>query len=308
LAEAPPGGRGQGLVLLERIDVGHHDHHDVVEVVGDAAGELADCFHLLRLLKLGLQRLAMRDIDDDAAQRHDLALGVAHRPEVALDREQRPVSSTEHRFSRRWRGIGPQPLYHRPAIAGLGIERLDVDRAEIFVLAEAEHAPPRGIGGDDASIGRAFENADRQRFDQRLVLVLRLAQLFQDPVARGDVVGRHQQRRPAAILDRMHGLFDVDDRAVLLAMPQRRHDMGRVGHETFASGDDRGQVLGWVEVVAAHRQQLLARPAILSDGGVVGVEQPQRLAIDDDGEERAGVEQPSVAGVHGLELRQACHR
>ena len=70
-----PGGRGQVLLLLQRIDVGHHDHQDVVEVVGDAAGELADRFHLQRLLKLGLERLALRDIDDDAAQRHDLALG-----------------------------------------------------------------------------------------------------------------------------------------------------------------------------------------------------------------------------------------
>ena len=80
--------------------------------------------------------------------------------------------------------------------------------------------------------------------------------------------------------------------------------MGRVGHETFTRGDDRRQILGRIEVVAAHRQQLLARPAILPDGGLVDVEQPQRLAIDDDGEKGAGVEQPAIARLHGLELGQ----
>ena len=209
-------------VFLERIDVGHHDHQDVVEVVGDAAGELADRFHLLRLAKLGLQRLAMGDVDHDAAQAHDLAVGVAHRPEIALDREQRPVPSAEHRFGGGRRAFGCAASRSRPG------DRPDRRRA-------SGRRP-----GRDRRRRRSRTCAATRRWRSRCVhrscfrgcrpAALRsapgtsapTAQLLQHPIARGDVVGRHQQRRPAAIFDRMHGLLDIDDRAVLLAMPQRR--------------------------------------------------------------------------------------
>ena len=40
-----------------------HDHaQHIVEVVGDAAGELAQCFHLLRLPQLALDLLAPGDL------------------------------------------------------------------------------------------------------------------------------------------------------------------------------------------------------------------------------------------------------
>ena len=39
-------------VALRRFDVAQHDHQEIVEVVGDAAGQLADRLHLLRLRQL----------------------------------------------------------------------------------------------------------------------------------------------------------------------------------------------------------------------------------------------------------------
>ena len=41
------------------VDAADHDRQHIVEVVGDAAGQLADRLHLLDLAKLGLGRLAL---------------------------------------------------------------------------------------------------------------------------------------------------------------------------------------------------------------------------------------------------------
>ena len=47
---------------------------DVVEVVGDAAGELADGFHLLRVAELRLELALTGDVAADAEDRRDLAV------------------------------------------------------------------------------------------------------------------------------------------------------------------------------------------------------------------------------------------
>ena len=44
--------------LAQQIEVAHHGHQQIVEVVRDAAGKLADGFHLLRLTQLFLRLLA----------------------------------------------------------------------------------------------------------------------------------------------------------------------------------------------------------------------------------------------------------
>ena len=51
-------GAGQGWAFqfhAQQFGLGHDDHEQVVEVVGDSAGEPANGFHLLRLEKLRLQ-------------------------------------------------------------------------------------------------------------------------------------------------------------------------------------------------------------------------------------------------------------
>ena len=44
--------------LAQQIEIAHHRHQQIVEIVRDAAGELADGFHLLGLAQLLLRLLA----------------------------------------------------------------------------------------------------------------------------------------------------------------------------------------------------------------------------------------------------------
>ncbi len=47
--------------LAQQIEIAHHRHQQIVEIMRDAAGELADGFHLLRLPQLLLRSFARRD-------------------------------------------------------------------------------------------------------------------------------------------------------------------------------------------------------------------------------------------------------
>src|SRR5207245_946171 len=56
------------------------DHRqEIVEVVGDAAGELTGSLHFLGLAQLRLQTLALSDVGDDPANRVHLPFCVAQR-------------------------------------------------------------------------------------------------------------------------------------------------------------------------------------------------------------------------------------
>ena len=69
-----------GIARHEPVDderrVAEDDREDVVEVVGDAAGELPDRVHLLRLAELILQSPPVVDVLERAADAHDFAGGV----------------------------------------------------------------------------------------------------------------------------------------------------------------------------------------------------------------------------------------
>ncbi len=64
----------------------HDNGQHIVEVVGDAAGQLADGLHLLRLAQLVFQAVLLGDIDADTGATHRpavLALGIAARQHPA---------------------------------------------------------------------------------------------------------------------------------------------------------------------------------------------------------------------------------
>src|SRR3546814_1398096 len=89
--------------VAQQQQVGKADHRrqQVVEVVGDAAGELADRLHLLRLDELALEVLLLGridEMDDEAGQGAVAALGAVHeeradRPLVA-DRKSTRLNSS----------------------------------------------------------------------------------------------------------------------------------------------------------------------------------------------------------------------
>jgi hypothetical protein len=86
---SPRGSRVGGNPLFQRLDMSAHDHEQIVEVVRDPTGQLAECIHLLRfrqlflhLLKRGLRFAALGDITRDLGEAGQRALivmdGVDH--------------------------------------------------------------------------------------------------------------------------------------------------------------------------------------------------------------------------------------
>ncbi len=65
------------------------DHQQIVEVVSDAAGELADRLHLLALTQGLVQQPALGIVDDDADD--PLHIAVSERPALDLDPSDRAI-------------------------------------------------------------------------------------------------------------------------------------------------------------------------------------------------------------------------
>ena len=63
-------------VVEQQIAVAEDRGQEIIEVVRDAAGQLAERFHLLRTQHLILQLLALGDVHERADKSHGLAVGV----------------------------------------------------------------------------------------------------------------------------------------------------------------------------------------------------------------------------------------
>ena len=68
---------GGGGALLAELGVAVDDREEVVEIVGDAAGEGAEALHLVRLAELVLELLALGDVFPETEEIGDLAGGAA---------------------------------------------------------------------------------------------------------------------------------------------------------------------------------------------------------------------------------------
>ena len=66
-------------VTLKRFEIADDDGEEIVEVVGDAAGELTDAFHFLRLAKPLVGRAPFGQVARDLGKSDDLALRVPDR-------------------------------------------------------------------------------------------------------------------------------------------------------------------------------------------------------------------------------------
>jgi hypothetical protein len=130
------------IVPQRDLQIAENDHQQVVEIMGNAAGQLPDRFHFLRLPEAGFQRLTSR------------GLGV-HRPRAAhrhenKDREQRRGGDTEDQEARHV----PEPAADDVARfqAGTDIEREAVQlphQEAAFDLVDS------GDGGVLPAVGRA---------------------------------------------------------------------------------------------------------------------------------------------------------
>ena len=84
----------------QQLAVTEHDGQEVVEIVGDAAGESSNSFHLLRLVILLFERAASRDVEGNT--------DTAHRFAVLAEQDPAGAGEPAHR------AIGPQrPILER---------------------------------------------------------------------------------------------------------------------------------------------------------------------------------------------------
>src|SRR5207248_1668840 len=70
--------------LLDKLEVAHDHHEQIVEVMGDAAGELTDGLHLLRLQEFLFEQLALGDALASPEDRLDAPARIAFRLDIAL--------------------------------------------------------------------------------------------------------------------------------------------------------------------------------------------------------------------------------
>ena len=101
---------GVGRQLTEdEFRVAHDRSQQVVEVVGDAAGEPPDCFHLVGLTKFALGPVALRNVLDD----RDEVTRLAGDTTVDADGQSRPdepIIFRRYRFSRVYRSMAPATM------------------------------------------------------------------------------------------------------------------------------------------------------------------------------------------------------
>ena len=265
-----------GLCAFSRKSVRHHDGgKHVVEVVRDAAGELADHFHLLRLVDLVLQRTPLGGLE----QIDDRGLGVAF---VLLDRgdEELPpalLAAVEHHLDGRnialpFRGLVDRgdhqmavALAHRAEdrLAGRAV-RVQALR-ELGVAGVGAHHRAAAIDGRDRHRGM-IEEAHEAHFGG----ALRIGAL----VARA---ADHQRARGAGHAVCAEGELVVEPHRHGLAAARPKIDVEHFGFDFTGHRWNRGQQR---RAVAGHDVGEL-QPA-RTDLGEVVIQPVRQRGVDID--------------------------
>ena len=213
---------GVGHTPLQQFQIAGDHRQQVVEVVRDAAGQLADRLHLLGLAQLLLHALARRDVADEAGE--DLLARKHYLADRELDREDRAVLALRlHRPADSDDPLlaGPQIAFE-VAVMGLGIGRghqhVDVP-ADDLACGIAEQALGRvaeglhdalGVDRDDGVGGGIQDRAKPGLpFLDHGLGTLRLGYLADEP--------QHRNRLPFGIV--VHHPVALDDHPVAVAVP-----------------------------------------------------------------------------------------
>ena len=256
----------------QRAAVGHR--------VARVGGEVED--HALHLRAVGLDRREPvaeldRDADvvaDDALQ-HPLHAG-DDLVEVDHARVQHLAAAEREKLAGERRRL--------PGGAG--------DLLQLLVLAPAAQQD-LGVAADHGQqVVEVMRDAAGEPADGLHLLRLAEPALERDLLAH--VVREHERRAASVELDPAGGDLDVEQPAVLgLVTP----GAGAKRAEAVAAGDaaqQRRDVLGRPDVLDRHRQELLARPAVLADRRVVDGQEAQRVGLVDPHRQRAGLEQHPI--------------
>ena len=234
----------------------------VVEVVGDAAGELADRLHLLLLAHLLLQRPLLGDVDD--VDDHRLAAAGALGDRIDEEAPRALALAGERRVDRRDDAGAVGGGGERGGEVGLVLVGDQIGERARAVRSDArEHAQERRVGAPDAALA-----VDRRDGDGRVVEEAGEAHLGRAQRFRHLLAGRAVEHHRAGGAGR--------------AVDGHRHAVEQAHRQALAVGaheveiDDGGAV---AHLVVGRRRG----------------EQRDAVALDDVGElERAGVEARQV--------------
>ena len=204
---------------------GAGDHRqDVVEVVGDAAGQLADRFHLLGLAELGFRGLLFRQVPaDEEMPPHRLRPvshpGQRHRVPVLVEVAGLEIAHLP--------AAPRQPHFVARAVEIVGMDEFDRGVPDHFRGLIAQDGHRAGADLDEGSLGVGYQDQVLRGLEDAPPLLDLLAQRPLGAFARGDVArdrggshhlaGRGLDRRdhqrdvpPAAILVQAHGVVMFD--------------------------------------------------------------------------------------------------
>ncbi len=162
------------------------------------------------------------------------------------------------------------------------------------------HAFEGRIDVDDRQVRRDGVG-DHHAVDARLDRTLQQLQALARLAFGGDVVGDHHPALAAVEHQIVGGDVGPDPAAVLALVPP---DAGIAG-PVAPAGKELGQALALLrrpDIEHRHGQQLVARIAVVGDGGVVGGDEAQRPAVVDPGGIGAETEQQLVAALAVLDL------
>ena len=253
-------------------DVGEPEDRgqQVVEVVGDAGGELADRLHLLRLAQLILVALARRQVAPDRLDGAVRAVGALD-PGGDFERHAAPVLGGDGDLDRRQRAAvagRPQQLHEaRPRLRG---DQVGDGQPDDLLAGEAGRGQAGPVDRAHVAVQIAGEDQVVRVLDQLAVALLALADGRGGGAPLGHVVQQHHVARRSidAALDR-HGLR-------LEGAPGAA---GGGQRQVLAAGGEARQRPAGQRVIERRAGQLAGPPAEDRLGGAVEIGQPA-LRID----------------------------
>src|SRR5262245_43450667 len=111
-------------LLVQQVGVPRDDCQEVVEIVGNASGELSRRLHLLRLTKLLFELYSIGDVCDAAAYERARRIGEADQPDFA--RKIPPIRPAMYPLEHRRAaadGLLDVGSRRRPRLAAIGLQR-----------------------------------------------------------------------------------------------------------------------------------------------------------------------------------------
>ena len=208
-------------VEVGELGVAKDDAEDVVDIVGDAAGEGADGFELLSLAELALEfeaLLLLVDVVGDVACVDDAAVRALGRAEVAVGAlEEAPlVGGVDDADAHR--GFAGLALVEHEGGAILGVDHVDHGLADEVVWGEAQEQFMVGAGVAADAMGIDLEDEVVEVFEEEAVALFAGAQGDLGAFAFGDI-GEDRDEVTGAVPCHVAG-GDLDCEALAVAVAE----------------------------------------------------------------------------------------